>query len=227
MGSKLSTNATRSTSASAVRPSDPEDVGLRRIGSAAVKRGEPNDSIRAHIPLPAGADRGRRAGTAGAVHGARHRRRPGAGRLPVLPRSRERDGRRPRVREPVPAGPRARSGPARCTRPVAAVARRVLGSSADTEMAHKLVGTLVGTGAVAVIGLLGRRVGGNGVGLTSAGLAARVPAVHRLRRLADERVPLRAPAGGPVLLLALRLYRPAHYRSCRRGARAPLSASPP
>lgn len=46
---------------------------------------------------------------------------------------------------------------------------------AGTEMAHKLVGTLVGTGAVAVIGLLGRRVGGSAVGLTAAGLAAVYP----------------------------------------------------
>lgn len=45
----------------------------------------------------------------------------------------------------------------------------------DSELAHKLVGTLVGTGAVAVIGLLGRRVGGNAVGLASAALAALYP----------------------------------------------------
>ena len=46
---------------------------------------------------------------------------------------------------------------------------------ATSELAHKLVGCLIGCGTVAVIGLLGRRVGGNAVGLTAAGIAALYP----------------------------------------------------
>lgn len=46
---------------------------------------------------------------------------------------------------------------------------------ATGELAHKLVGSLVGTGTVAVIGLLGRRVADNTVGLTAAAVAAVYP----------------------------------------------------
>jgi 4-amino-4-deoxy-L-arabinose transferase-like glycosyltransferase len=46
---------------------------------------------------------------------------------------------------------------------------------ADTVVAHRLVGCVVGAVVVAVVGLLGRRVGGDRVGLVAAGLAAAYP----------------------------------------------------
>lgn len=49
----------------------------------------------------------------------------------------------------------------------------VLGGT--TEVAHKLVGCLVGTGVVGLIGLIGRRIGGDRLGLAAAGLAAVYP----------------------------------------------------
>jgi 4-amino-4-deoxy-L-arabinose transferase-like glycosyltransferase len=44
-----------------------------------------------------------------------------------------------------------------------------------TELGHRLVGTVVGTGTVVLIGLLGRRVGGDRVGLLAAAIAAVYP----------------------------------------------------
>jgi 4-amino-4-deoxy-L-arabinose transferase-like glycosyltransferase len=49
------------------------------------------------------------------------------------------------------------------------------------ELAHRLVGAVVGTGTVAAIGLLGRRAGGDRVGLLAAGIAA----VHPILIAAD------------------------------------------
>jgi 4-amino-4-deoxy-L-arabinose transferase-like glycosyltransferase len=46
---------------------------------------------------------------------------------------------------------------------------------AGSYVAHRLTGCLVGTLAIAVVGLLGRRVGGERVGLIAAGLAALYP----------------------------------------------------
>jgi 4-amino-4-deoxy-L-arabinose transferase-like glycosyltransferase len=46
---------------------------------------------------------------------------------------------------------------------------------ADSILAHKLVGCVAGSGAVAAIGILGRRVGGDAVGLVAASLAALYP----------------------------------------------------
>jgi 4-amino-4-deoxy-L-arabinose transferase-like glycosyltransferase len=46
---------------------------------------------------------------------------------------------------------------------------------ATTTLAHKLVGCAVGTGVVACVGLLGRRVGGETVGLLAAAIAAVYP----------------------------------------------------
>jgi hypothetical protein len=48
-------------------------------------------------------------------------------------------------------------------------------AGATSEVAHKLVGCLVGTGTIAAIGLLGRRLGGAALGLAAAGLAAVYP----------------------------------------------------
>src|SRR5206468_2626985 len=45
----------------------------------------------------------------------------------------------------------------------------------DTIRAHMLTSCLIGTGTVALIGLLGRRIGGNKVGLLAAGIAAIYP----------------------------------------------------
>lgn len=46
---------------------------------------------------------------------------------------------------------------------------------ADSILAHKLVGCVAGSGAVAAIGVLGRRLGGDAVGLVAAGVAAIYP----------------------------------------------------
>jgi 4-amino-4-deoxy-L-arabinose transferase-like glycosyltransferase len=49
----------------------------------------------------------------------------------------------------------------------------LLGATGET--AHKLVGCLVGTGVVGLIGLLGRRIGGDRLGLAAAAIAAVYP----------------------------------------------------
>lgn len=46
---------------------------------------------------------------------------------------------------------------------------------ADSMLAHKLVGCVAGSGTVAAVGVLARRVGGDAVGLVAAGLAALYP----------------------------------------------------
>jgi hypothetical protein len=48
-------------------------------------------------------------------------------------------------------------------------------AGATTEVAHKLVGCVVGTGTIVALGLLGRRLGGPRLGLIAAGLAAVYP----------------------------------------------------
>jgi 4-amino-4-deoxy-L-arabinose transferase-like glycosyltransferase len=57
--------------------------------------------------------------------------------------------------------------------PLALAAASKLG--ATSLLAHRLVGCLIGAAVVTVIGLLGRRVGGEGVGLLSAAIAAVYP----------------------------------------------------
>jgi 4-amino-4-deoxy-L-arabinose transferase-like glycosyltransferase len=90
---------------------------------------------------------------------------------------------------------------------------------ATGEVAHKLTGCLVGSGTVIVIGMLGRRLGGERLGLIAAGLAAAYPVLIAadgsllseslyglmvaLALLAAYRLAERPTAGGAALLGAV------------------------
>jgi 4-amino-4-deoxy-L-arabinose transferase-like glycosyltransferase len=74
----------------------------------------------------------------------------------------------------------------------------------DSVAAHRVVSCLLGTAAVVLIGLLGRKVGGSRVGLVAAGIAAVYPALWMLdASLRSESLYL--PLIALVLLLAYRL----------------------
>ena len=93
-----------------------------------------------------------------------------------------------------------------------------------SELAHKLVGTLAGTGTVAVIGVLGRRIGGTAVGLTAAGIACVYPVFVG----ADGSLMSESLYGlliATVLLLALRLMdRPGPWLAAGLGIAIGLAA---
>lgn len=74
---------------------------------------------------------------------------------------------------------------------------------ADTVRANQLVNVLIGTAAIAVIGLLGRRLGGDRTGLVAAALATLYPAIwaHEALVLSETLVVLLTAA---VLLSAYR-----------------------
>ena len=93
----------------------------------------------------------------------------------------------------------------------------------DTNTAHQVASCLMGAAAVALIGLLGRRVGGDRVGLLAGGIAAVYPALFMLDsslrseslyvplvalcllaayRLVDEPTPRRAAVAGLAIGLA-------------------------
>jgi 4-amino-4-deoxy-L-arabinose transferase-like glycosyltransferase len=93
-----------------------------------------------------------------------------------------------------------------------------------SELAHKLVGTLAGTGTVALIGVLGRRIGGRTVGLTAAGLACVYPVfVGSDGSLMSES--LYGLLIATVLLLALRLMdRPGPWPAAGLGVAIGLAA---
>jgi 4-amino-4-deoxy-L-arabinose transferase-like glycosyltransferase len=94
----------------------------------------------------------------------------------------------------------------------------------ETETAHRVVTCVVGTGAVAAIGFLGRRVGGGVVGLVAAGLAA----VHPVLVTADGSLMSESLYGLLValaLLAALRLAeRPTPLRGLLLGVALGLAA---
>ena len=73
----------------------------------------------------------------------------------------------------------------------------------DTVTGHRLVTCAVGAASVAVIGLLGRRVGGPAVGLVAAGIAAVHPMLFQADGVAMSESPYVGLVAG-VLLLAIR-----------------------
>jgi 4-amino-4-deoxy-L-arabinose transferase-like glycosyltransferase len=95
---------------------------------------------------------------------------------------------------------------------------------ATSFLAHRLVGCLVGAVVVAELGLLGRRVGGDRVGLVAAGIAAAYPTLIA----ADGSLMSETLYGAFVaaaLLLAYRLLdRPSTWTAAALGATIGLSA---
>jgi 4-amino-4-deoxy-L-arabinose transferase-like glycosyltransferase len=82
----------------------------------------------------------------------------------------------------------------------------------DSYDAHRVASCLMGTAGVVLIGLLGRRVGGSGIGLIAAALAAVYPALWMLDgSLRSESLYL--PLIALVLLLAYRLRDKPGWRS--------------
>ena len=94
----------------------------------------------------------------------------------------------------------------------------------DTVTGHRLATCVVGAAAVALIGLLGRRVGGPAVGLVAAGIAALHPMLFQADAIVMPESPFVA-AVAAVLLLAFRAAdRPTPLRLGVLGAAVGLAA---
>ncbi len=95
---------------------------------------------------------------------------------------------------------------------------------ADSFLAHRLVGCLIGAGVVALLGLLGRRAAGERAGLLAAGIAAAYPTLIA----ADGSLMSESLYGlflAAALLLAYRLLdRPSAARAAALGAALALAA---
>ena len=95
---------------------------------------------------------------------------------------------------------------------------------ADSILAQRLLLGLVGTVTVVLVGLLARRVAGDGAGLVAAGLAA----LHPLLWLADASLMSESPYGVWVVLTILLAYRhldaPSPARAAAIGVAAGLAA---
>ena len=178
------------------------------------------------FPGGAGRDRGRRRGDQGPLHPARGPLAAGQARRPVLlQRPAQAAGRRRGLRAPFVFYFKGGATLATAEHPPAALGdprRRWPSSAARRPDAQRLTGTVFGAGTIAAVGLLGRRLAGERVGLIAAGLAA----VYPVLIAADGALMTESLFGMLVALSLLAAYRLVDGPSPGRAAGARRAGGP-